>query len=257
MIKERMPVLFVGHGSPMNAIEDNVYTKGWVKIAKAIPRPEAILAVSAHWYTSGTRVMDDPLPKMIYDMYGFPKALYEVKYPAAGSPAMAHLTFDLISRDVKIDNSWGLDHGTWSVLSRMYPEADIPVYQLSVDHDAKADVHYKIGQELRALRNAGVLILASGNIVHNLSRIAWDMEGGFPWAVEFDTYIKEKILSRKNEDVVQFEKAGKASEMAVSTPDHFFPLLYALGASDSDDGITVFNEACMMGSMSMTGYLFK
>lgn len=255
--KERMPALFVGHGSPMNAIEDNTFTRGWEQIAREIPRPEAILAISAHWYTGGTRIMDEALPKMIYDMYGFPKELYEVRYPAVGAPAMAHLTYELISQEVKMDNSWGYDHGTWSVLRRMYPEADIPVYQLSVDRNAGPEVHFQIGREIRALRTEGVLIVASGNVVHNLSKISWDMQGGYPWAQEFDDYIKEKITNRQFEEVIRYEKAGECSKLAVPTADHFYPLLYALGAADEEDTVTVYNDSCLMGSMSMTSYLFK
>lgn len=255
--KERMPVLFVGHGSPMNAIENNEFTRGWAQLAKEIPRPEAILAISAHWYTHGTRIMDEELPKMVYDMYGFPKELYEVSYPAVGAPAKAHLTYELISREAKFDSSWGYDHGTWSVLCKMYPQADIPVYQLSVDRDADAETHYKMGQELRTLREEGVLILSSGNVVHNLSRIGWEMKGGYPWADEFDRYIHGKILQRQYQDAVHYERAGACSELAVPTPDHFYPLLYALGAADEADTVSVINNTRTMGSMSMTSYLFK
>lgn len=253
----KMPALFVGHGSPMNAIEDNIYTSNWMKIAGRIPRPEAILSVSAHWYTSGTRIMDEARPRMIYDMYGFPEELYRIEYKAKGSPELAHLTKELIGRTVTIDNGWGYDHGTWSVLHRMYPEADIPLYQLSVDYNADAGTHFRIGREIGALREKGVLILGSGNVVHNLSRINWGMEGGYPWAVEFDNYIKDKIMSRQYQDAVHYEKAGKASESAFYTPDHFYPLLYVLGAAVEDDRVSVFNDSCMMGSMSMTCYLFE
>ena len=194
METKKMPALFIGHGSPMNAIEDNQYTRNWIEIAGEFPKPKAILAISAHWYTDGSRITDEAHPKMVYDMYGFPDELYKVLYEAKGAPELAHLTKDLIKRDVKIDNSWGYDHGTWSVLCKMYPEADIPVYQLSVDSSASAQTHFKIGQEISALREKGVLILGSGNVVHNLSKISWEMEGGHPWAVDFDNYIKNKII---------------------------------------------------------------
>ena len=253
----KMPMLFVGHGSPMNAIEDNVFTQTWTRLGCELPRPEAILSISAHWYTEGTRINDDPQPQTIYDMYGFPKELYEIVYGAPGAPQLAHRTSDLISCEVQVDNTWGLDHSTWSVLHRMYPEADIPVYQLSVDRYAPPAVHLRIGRELRPLRNRGVLILGSGNIVHNLSKVRWDMAGGYPWADAFDSYIKESILDGRYEDVVQYERAGSSAELAFYMPDHFYPLLYVLGAAWEDDHVSVFNEACVMGSVSMTGYLFE
>lgn len=254
---KKMPTLFVGHGSPMNAIEANVFSANWSRLAGQMPRPEAILAISAHWYTSGSRISDAARPKMIYDMYGFPDELYQVAYDAAGAPEMAHLTRNLISRTVSVDNSWGIDHGTWSVLCHMYPQADIPVYQLSVDSHADAAVHFQIGRELQALREKGVLILGSGNVVHNLARIQWGMDGGLPWAVEFDAYIKDRITERQFEDVIQYRKAGKSSELAFFTPDHFYPLLYVLGASSPDDTLAISSQICTMGSMSMTCYLFQ
>jgi len=253
----KMPALFIGHGSPMNAVEDNSYTKGWEEIARKIPRPEAVLAVSAHWYTTGTRVADTAKPATIYDMYGFPDELYRVVYDAPGAPELARLTKNRISRDVQIDNSWGIDHGTWSVLHRMYPEADIPVYQLSVDSTAGPGIHFQIGQEIGALRDKGVLVLGSGNVVHNLAQIHWGMEGGLPWAVEFDSYIKDKIINKKYQDVMQYEKAGKSSELAFVTPEHFYPLLYILGASRAGDRLSIFNDSCTQGSLSMTCYLFE
>jgi 4,5-DOPA dioxygenase extradiol len=254
---EKMPVLFIGHGSPMNALEDNPFTDNWQNTASRLPRPAAILCVSAHWYTHGSRIMDEAHPKMVYDMYGFPDELYRIQYKAEGAPLLAHETKNLISRAVTVDNSWGFDHGAWSVLHRMFPAADIPVYQLSVDMNADAQTHFAIGQELRSLREQGVLILGSGNVVHNLGRINWSMKGGQPWAVEFDNYIIGKIKSREYNDVIHYESAGESSRLAFPTPDHFFPLLYVLGASDQDDRLTVFNDSCIMGSMSMTCYLFE
>lgn len=254
---KKMPVLFVAHGSPMNAIEDNEYTRNWAKIANEIPKPEAILVVSAHWYTKGSRITDEAHPKMVYDMYGFPDELYKVGYNAVGSPELAHFTKNLIKRDVKIDNSWGYDHGTWSVLRKMYPEADIPVYQLSVDSSANAETQFQIGQEISSLRERGVLIVGSGNIVHNISEISWEMGGGLPWAVDFDNYIKDKIIKRQYENVVNYKSSGKSSELAFHTPDHFYPLLYVLGASRKDDKLSIFNNSCTMGSLSMTSYLFQ
>lgn len=252
-----MPALFVGHGSPMNAIEDNLYSQKWKEIARNIPKPKAILAISAHWYTNGTKINDIESPKIIYDFYGFPDELYNVKYPVVGSSEFAHITRNSISKDVSIDNTWGIDHGTWSVLCWMYPEADIPVYQLSIDSSAPAETHYKLGREIRLLRENGVMILGSGNVVHNLSRVQWGMEGGYPWANQFDEYIKEKIVNRQHADVVHYHSAGDSSRLAFTTPDHFYPLLYVLGAAREEDEITIFNDSCTLGSLSMTSYLFQ
>lgn len=257
MAIRRMPALFVGHGSPMNAIEDNHYSKGWEAIATTFPKPTAILSVSAHWFTKGTRINDSEQPKMIYDMYGFPKVLYEVAYPAPGAPELAHLVKRLISWEVTFDNSWGIDHGTWSVLHRMYPAADIPVFQLSIDGDSPAEVHYEIGQEIRSLREQGVLILGSGNIVHNLARVDWDVEGGFPWATAFDDYIKQKIINRQHEDVIHYQSAGESAKLAFVTLEHYYPLLYVLGATWKEDQLRIFNDSCTLGSISMTSYLFE
>ncbi len=254
----KMPVLFVGHGSPMNAIEDNQYTRTWRSIAERIPKPEAILSVSAHWFTRGTRIMNEENPKTIYDMYGFPKELYEVKYNTAGSPGMAEISKELISRETEYDNSWGIDHGTWSVLVHMYPDRDIPVFQISIDADAPPETHYKIGKELSALRERGVLLFGSGNIVHNLIRVDWSKAGeGFDWAYGFDDYIYENILKKNYNNIIDFSRAGVAAKLAVPTPDHFYPLLYALGASDEDDKVSVYNKSCELGSLTMTGYLWE
>ncbi len=254
---QRMPLLFVGHGSPMNAIEDNTYTRNWAGVSRKIPKPKAILSISAHWYTQGSRINDALHPKTVYDMYGFPDELYQVIYDAGGSPEIAHRTKGLISYDVQIDNNWGIDHGTWSVLCRMYPEADIPLFQLSVDSNAGREDHFQIGRELRALREQGVLIMGSGNIVHNLAEVNWGMKGGYPWAEEFDQYIKNKIIQKRYEDVIRYEQAGESSKIAFRFPDHFYPLLYILGAADSSDQLSVFNDSCTMGSLSMTSYLFS
>ncbi len=254
---ERMPALFVGHGSPMNAIEENRFVEEWRALGNKMVCPKAILSVSAHWFTKDTRVSDAIEPKTVYDMYGFPKELYQIVYPAKGSPPLAHQVQSMISRSVSVDNTWGLDHGTWSVLHRMYPKADIPVFQLSVDRTASAAEHYKIGREIYQLREQGVMVFGSGNIVHNLARIGWDMEGGYSWAEEFDGYVKKNILQRADENVIDYQKAGSCSALAFTTLDHYAPLLYVLGAARKDDKITVFNDACVLGSLSMTGYLFE
>lgn len=254
----RMPAVFIGHGSPMNAIEENKFVEEWKELRNKIPKPEAILSVSAHWFTDGTRVMTSETAETIYDMYGFPEELYKIVYAAKGSPHFAEEVKSLISRGVITDNSWGFDHGTWSILHRIYPEADIPVFQLSVDKNASADQHYKMGQEIYKLREQGVLILGSGNVVHNLARINWNMEDeGHSWAKEFDNYIYKNILERKDENVINYQKAGNSAFMAFTTIDHYAPLLYVLGAANNQDKITVFNKACTMGSLSMTSYLFE
>jgi 4,5-DOPA dioxygenase extradiol len=254
---ERMPVLFVGHGSPMNAIEDNSFTQNWVKIAEKMPRPKGIVMISAHWYTSGSRINDAEQPRMVYDMYGFPDKLYKVVYPAKGSSELAQLTRNLLTKDVKFDNTWGYDHGNWSVLKHMYPLADIPLIQLSIDNTAEAIEHYKMGQELKALRERGYLLIGSGNIVHNLPGVRFDMDGGYDWAYEFDNFIKDKIIQCNHRSVIDFHSAGKAAALAVPTPDHFYPLLYILGVSDQEDIVTIYNDSCIYGTLSMTCYMFS
>lgn len=241
----KMPVVFVGHGSPMNAIEDNNYTRGWRKMAERIPKPKVILSVSAHWYTNGTRIMNEENPRTVYDMYGFPKELYEITYNTPGSPEIAKMAKTLISKETKYDNSWGIDHGTWSVLVHMYPDRDIPVFQISIDAYAPPVVHYKIGKELNALREQGVLLFGTGNIVHNLRLVDWHQENkGFDWAYEFDEYIYKSIMNGNNENVLNYNDLGKIAKLAVPTPDHFYPLLYILGATEKGDTVSVYNKSC-------------
>ncbi|MDR1628964.1 MAG: 4,5-DOPA dioxygenase extradiol [Oscillospiraceae bacterium] len=253
---ERMPALFVGHGSPMNAIENNEYSARWEALGKKLPRPKAILSVSAHWFTQGTRLTDASAPRMVYDMYGFPEALYRVRYPAPGSPEFAHEAAELLGPRARTDNTWGLDHGSWSVLCRMFPKADIPVFQFSVDAKASPGEHFAIGEKLSALRERGVMIFGSGNVVHNLSRVNWGMNGGYDWAEEFDAYIKSAVASRDFDPVINYEAAGSSAVLAFPTFEHFAPLLYVLGAAYEKDTLSVFNDSCTLGSLSMTGYLF-
>ncbi len=254
---KNMPVLFIGHGSPMNAIEDNKFVREWQSLTERLPNPKAILSVSAHWYTNGTKIMDEEHPETIYDMYGFPDALYKIIYAAKGSPELSSNIIKILSRPVEIDNSWGYDHGTWSVLHRIYPKADIPLIQLSVDHNASMQEHYNIGQQLARLRQEGVLIFGSGNVTHNLSRINWQMDGGYDWAEEFDNYIIKNIKDKNYDNVVDYRKIGKSADYAVPISDHFAPLLYVLGALDGNEKLSVFNDECIMGSMSMTSFLFE
>jgi 4,5-DOPA dioxygenase extradiol len=251
----RMPVLFVGHGSPMNAIEDNPFSEQWKRLGERLPRPQAILSVSAHWFTKGIRVTDAPTPRMVYDMYGFPDELYRVTYPAPGSPRFAGIAQTLLG--AQIDNAWGLDHGSWSVLRHLYPNADVPVFQVSVDGLSSADGHFAMGRRLRALREQGVLVMGSGNVVHNLAKADGNMTGGYPWAETFDRYIRNNVLNHSAESVIRYENAGASSSFAFTSMDHFAPLLCALGASDEGDHITVFNDARVFGALSMTSYLFE
>ena len=260
--QSRMPVLFVGHGSPMNAIEDNEFSKGWREIAGRLPRPRAILSVSAHWTISGTHVNDELHPRTIHDFYGFPKPLYDVTYQPPGAPGAARAAAHLLSDGpdaitASVDNSWGIDHGTWSVLRWMYPYADIPVFQLSIARRESRQHHLDIGRQLRPLRDQGILILGSGNVVHNLALADWGMAGGFDWADDFDQYIRDSVIDGRFDDVVNFHRAGNSVARAFTTTEHFDPLLYVLGAVDGRDQVAVFNEARIMGSLSMTSYLFE
>lgn len=253
-----MPIIFAGHGSPMNAIEDNTFSQTWRQLATTIEKPKAILSVSAHWVTHGSKTQSDEDPEQIYDFYGFPKPLYEAKYPAKGSGELASEVIQLLKHQIIIDNSWGIDHGTWSVLRAMYPLADVPIVQLSVNADASPNEKFQIGRQLSVLRENGVLLFGSGNVVHNLARLDWDkQDGGFSWAEQFDDYIHEHIMSRQFEKVIDYKSAGTSSQYAFTTSEHFDPLLYCLGASNSNDRIESFNKVCTMGSLSMTGYLIK
>ncbi|MEA4957514.1 4,5-DOPA dioxygenase extradiol [bioreactor metagenome] len=252
----KMPVLFVGHGSPMNAIENNEFSNKWKEIAKDIPKPKAILVVSAHYYTNGTRIVYTENPKMIYDMYGFPEPLYEVKYPALGSTYHAEKIIENSSFHIEKDENWGIDHGAWSVLVHMYPEADIPVLELSINNDMTLEEHLLLGKELSFLRDEGVLILCSGNIVHNLNLMDWNKENGFLWAEEFDEYIKENIVKNNINNIINYEKNTSSYKNAFYTKEHFIPIIYALGAVGKNYKVEIFNDKCVYGSISMTCYIF-
>ena len=252
-----MPVLFIGHGSPMNGIEVNEYSESWKKLGKEIPTPSAVLCVSAHWLTRGTFITAMENPKTIHDFGGFPRELYQVQYPAPGNPVMAKETAALIKEtNVGLNHDWGLDHGTWTIVRHMYPGADIPVLQLSIDYHKPAAFHYKTGQELASLRKKGVLIIGSGNMVHNLRLVAWDKmeepEYGYDWALEADEIFRNNILSANHKSLIGYETLGAAVLKAVPTPDHYYPLLYSLGLQTITDNIEIFNEKTMAGSLSMT-----
>lgn len=255
--EEKMPVLFIGHGSPMNAIEDNIFSKRWQQMGKEIPTPKAVVVVSAHWLTKGTLVTAMPNPKTIHDFGGFPQALFEVQYPAPGSPELATEIQKLITNPaVELDHDWGLDHGTWSVVKHMYPDADIPVLQLSIDYYKPAAYHYELAKQLLALRKKGVLIIGSGNMVHNLRMVAWDKlsepEYGFEWALEMNDIFKNKISNGFHKELIQYEKLHKAATLAIPTPDHYYPLLYILALQTDNDKVEFFNDKAVGGSLTMT-----
>lgn len=251
------PVLFIGHGSPMNAIEDNEFTEGWKAIAASFPEPEAILCISAHWETDGTHVTAMGNPKTIYDFGGFPRELYEVRYPAPGNPALAGEVKSLISKtDIGLDDSWGLDHGCWSVLRRMYPAASIPVIQLSLNYRQPARFHYDLARELSPLRKKGILIIGSGNMVHNLRLVSWEnlnIPGfAFDWAAGASAKMKKFILSDDHASLINYHSQGKEFELAIPTPEHYLPLLYVLGLKDASDTVSLFNDRAVGGSLTMT-----
>ena len=249
-----LPALFVGHGNPMNALSENAYTAAWRRIGESLPRPKAILSVSAHWYVPFTGVTTNEAPRTIHDFGGFPKELFQVRYPAPGSPDLARRIRKLLAPiDVKPDESWGLDHGTWSVLCHMYPESDIPVIQLSIDDTKPAAHHLAIGKSLSTLRGEGVLIFGSGNLVHNLHAYAWGRHVPEPydWASRFESRVKELILSNNYQPLAHYETLGRDAELAVPTPEHYLPLLTILGARRENDAIAFPVQGVDGGSISM------
>ena len=255
-LTERMPVLFLGHGSPMNAIEENEYVTGFRNIAKTLPKVKAVLCISAHWYTSGTFVTAMTNPKTIHDFGGFPDALYKVEYPAPGSPDLAKQTKELIKKTtVGLDNDWGLDHGAWSVLKHLFPNADVPVIQLSIDYNKPASYHFELAKELQGLRDKGILIVGSGNIIHNLYKVAFDKINdnfGFDWAIEAREKINTLLVNNDFKSIVDYDKLGKSVQLAVPTPDHFLPLIYTLAFKTEKDKLELFNDKLLAGSLSMT-----
>jgi 4,5-DOPA dioxygenase extradiol len=250
-----MPVLFIGHGSPMNGIEHNEFSLRWADIGRTIPVPKAVLVISAHWFTRGTAVTAMDFPKTIHDFGGFPQALFDVKYPAPGSPGLAAETARLIkSADVVLDHDWGLDHGAWTVLKHMFPGADIPVLQLSIDYTKDPKAHYELAGELYQLRKKGVLIMGSGNMVHNLRMLSWDMMdgGGYDWAIAINDQFKNLIMNKDHQPLLAYQQLGKAAALAIPTPEHYLPLLYTLGLQNAHEEVSLFNDKAVGGSLTMT-----
>lgn len=254
---EKMPLLFVGHGNPMNAIEENEFTLGWKQLTIEIKKPKAILCISAHWETRGTFVTAMENPRTIHDFAGFPKLLFDVEYPAKGNYTLSNQTKELVQKtSIELDNNWGLDHGCWSVLNQMYPEAEIPVLQMSIDFTKSPQWHYDLANEISVLRNRGVLILGSGNMIHNLGMINWqNPEAKFDWAEQFNETLKSNILNENHHALINYASFGEAAELAIPTSEHYLPLLYILGLKEKNEGIKFFNDKTIMGSISMTSFI--
>lgn len=251
---DRMPTIFFGHGNPMNALQDNAWSRAWARIGRQLPRPRAVLAVSAHWYLQGTAATAMAAPRTIHDFGGFPRELFEVSYPAPGDPALAErLARWLAPVPVRADRSWGLDHGTWSVLGHVFPGAEVPVVQLSIDETQPPSFHHELGRRLGRLRDEGVLLVGSGNIVHNLHTYAWGRHPvePFDWAVRFETAVRELIVRGEHGPLVDYPALGADAELAVPTPEHYLPLLYVLGARRDDDAVDFPVEGMDGGSISM------
>ncbi len=252
----KMPVLFLGHGSPMNAIEENKFVQGFRKISNGIESPKAILCISAHWETQGTKVTAMQNPRTIHDFGGFPKTLYEVQYPAPGNPQLAKEVSEISKTSgIQLDESWGLDHGAWSVIKHMYPQADVPVIQLSLDYAKTPQQHYELAKELTPLRSKGILIVGSGNLVHNLGAIDWrklNESYAFDWAKEASAKMNRFILNGDHQNLIAYKKHGKAFELAIPTPEHYLPLLYVLALQQKNETVYLFNDEPLGGSLTMT-----
>jgi 4,5-DOPA dioxygenase extradiol len=254
---EKMPVLFLGHGSPMNAIEENQFVAGFRNMAKTLPQPNAILCISAHWFTKGTKVTAMEMPRTIHDFGGFPKELFAVQYPAKGNPDLAIATKELLlPTEVELDHEWGLDHGAWSVIKHLYPEANVPVIQLSIDYSKSPQYHFELAQKLSALRHKGILIIGSGNIVHNLRLVDFynmDVDNyGFDWAIEAREKVNSYLLDGNFQALIDYEKHGQALQLAIPTPEHYLPLIYTLGLKEKQEELSLFNDKLLGGSLSMT-----
>ena len=252
-----MPVLFLGHGSPMNAIEENEFVQGFRNIGSEIEKPKAILVISAHWETRGTFVTAMENPATIHDFGGFPQALFDVQYPAPGSPELADAVKETIkSKEVHLDDKWGLDHGSWSVVKHLYPNADVPIIQMSIDYSMSPAQHYALAKELAGLRKKGVLIIGSGNNVHNLRMVSWQhlntVGYAFDWAKEANEKMKGYIQDRNHQPLIDFHKQGRAFELAIPTPEHYLPMIYALALQDKNEDLLIFNDEAVAGALTMT-----
>lgn len=255
----RMPTILFGHGNPLNALHTNAWTQGWTAIGQRLPRPRAVLAVSAHWYLPGTALTAMTEPRTIHDFGGFPRELFEVQYPAPGDVGLVHRTRKLLQPlEVRADLSWGLDHGTWSVLRHVFPDADVPVVQLSIDESQPPAFHYELGRRLRPLRDEGILLIGSGNVVHNLHTYAWGRRQvePFDWALRFETRVRELMLQGNHEALTDYESLGRDAELSIPTPDHYLPLLYVLGAVEPGEPVAFPVEGVDGGSISMLSVQF-
>jgi 4,5-DOPA dioxygenase extradiol len=255
------PTLFIGHGSPMNGIENNSFTEGWKSQLKDLPTPKLVLVVSAHWLTNGTKVTAMEFPETIHDFGGFPQELFDVNYPAPGSPEFAKTIKDAVSKTtLELDHEWGLDHGTWTIIRHIYPDAKVPVIQLSIDASKPAQYHYELAQQLAQFRKKGVLIIGSGNMVHNLRLVTWDKLNtpnfGFDWAIEAQETFNKLILEGNHKALIEYEKLGKAVQLAAPGIDHYFPLIYTLGLAQKDEQASLFNNELVGGSLNMTSVKF-
>ncbi len=253
----KMPVLFVGHGSPMNAIEENDFVYTWRNLGKSLPKPKAILCISAHYETNGTFVTAMQKPQTIHDFGGFPQELFAVQYPAPGSPELAAEAKKAVSKTiVGLDEKWGLDHGAWSVIKNIYPLADVPIVEMSLDYNKPPQYHYELAKELTLLRDKGVLIIGSGNLVHNLRMVAWNKvnepEYGFDWAMQANETFKHLIINNKHKELINYSLLGREVQLAIPTPEHYLPLLYTLALKGEHDTVEFFNDKAVMGSLTMT-----
>ncbi len=255
--REMQPALFIGHGSPMNVIQDNTFTRRLLEIGKNLPKPKAILVISAHWYTKGSWVSTNPFPQTIYDFGGFPKELYEIKYPAPGSPEYADILIKAVEKvTIQSDHEMGLDHGAWTILHFLFPNANVPVFQMSMDYTKGPAYHYELGKELLELRKKGVMIIGSGNIVHNLRAINWNEPNGHhDWALEFDNVVKDKLSTRDHTSLINYDKLGKAAMLSVPSNDHYLPMMYILGLQQKNEEVVTLHEGFEMGSISQRAFI--
>ncbi len=252
---KRTPIIFVGHGNPMYAIEKNDYSDTWRSLGETLPKPRAILCISAHWETHGIKVTAMPQPKTIHDFGGFPQALFDVQYPAKGSPELASEIIQRIkSHPIELDMHWGLDHGCWSVLRCMYPQADVPIVQLSLDRTISSAAHYAFAKDLLFLRTQGVMIVGSGNMVHNLRLVEWENKGGAAWAISANDILKELIVEDNHPALIDYINLGKDVQLAINSAEHYLPMLYILALKQAEETISFFNDSLEMGSLSMTSF---